>query len=146
MRTTVRKPLFVAAASLLAAGLCLGVAALPTPARAADQMVTATDKDDKGKVTVAPGGTLVVRLESNRTTGFSWHVHRGDSKMLKLQGQPKYEAPKGGAIGAGGHQVFTFKVAAPDNTDTVLELYYMQAGSRDPKPGKTYTLNVHVAK
>jgi inhibitor of cysteine peptidase len=145
MGYTVRKPLLAAAVSLLAAGLCLGVAALPTPARA-DTPVTATDKDDKGKVTVAPGGTLVVRLESNVTTGYSWHVHKNDAKQLRLQGRPKYERPEGGAIGAGGHQVFTFKVAAPDNTDTTLELYYTQAGSRDPKPGKTFTLNVHVAK
>lgn len=145
MGSRMRKPLYLAAASLLAASLFLGVTVPPTSALA-DARVTVTEKDDKGRVMVPPGGTLVVRLASNATTGSNWHVHKIDAKRLKLQGPPKYERPEGGGAGAGGHQVFTFKAAGTNNSGTVLELYYMQAGSRDPKPAKTYTLNVHIGK
>src|SRR5262249_11548527 len=77
----------------LAAAAYLGLAALDTGSAAAygDKgkvvTVTAKDKDKEGKVKLARGETLEVRLPSNRTTGFSWQIGKIDKNKLKPQGK-----------------------------------------------------------
>lgn len=106
--------------------------------------VTATEAENNGAVQVPAGGTLLVRLPSNRTTGFTWQLAQNDAKRLKPIGQPQYEAPPAGRAGAGGFQVFRFQAAGAAGSEATLQLNYLQPFDKQAKPGKTYTLTVRI--
>jgi predicted secreted protein len=104
--------------------------------------VTATEQNDNTQVYVPKGGTLVVRLESNATTGYSWRITKDDARVLKPVGKPVYERPDSRLMGAPGHQRFRFKGAAKGTTE--LELAYFGPGTNPGAPAKTYHLTVIV--
>lgn len=135
---------------MLVAGLAVKVGvfaqAAPPAAPAPAKSITATEKDDRGKLILAAGGTLTVRLQSNVTTGYGWSVVKNDPKALKLMGKPKYESPKQVIPGAGGHQVFSFQATGAIGTNTVLVLEYKRPWEKDTPPAQTLTLNVRIAK
>ena len=45
-------------------------------------VVTVTEANDGAEISLAPGQTLIVSLESNPTTGYSWAVSEIDSQVL----------------------------------------------------------------
>jgi len=104
--------------------------------------VTVKDRDKEGKVNLARGDTLEVRLPSNRTTGFSWQVAKIEKDRLKSQGKPVYEVPKKPLPGAGGVEVFRFTAEAVGKTE--LELIYKRPFEKDKPPAKTYKLTVEI--
>jgi inhibitor of cysteine peptidase len=135
----------------LSAAAYLGLAALTAEsaafgdkekAKGKTMTVTVKDKDKEGKVKLAKGDTLEVRLPSNRTTGFSWQIAKIDKDKLKSQGKPVYEAPKKGLIGAGGTEVFRFTAEAAGKSE--LELIYKRPFEKDKPPAKTYKLTVEI--
>ena len=115
----------------------------PAPAdEAKDKTVTATDKEDKGKVTVPKGGTLVVKLPITTGTGYTWEVAKNDTDRLKLAGKPTMEKPDKPVPGAKTTQVFRFEAAAAGTTELTLE--YKRPFEKDKPPAKTYRLTVKV--
>ena len=104
--------------------------------------VTVKAKDKEGKVKLARGETLEVRLLSNRTTGFGWQIGKYDKDKLKSLGRPTYERPKKPLPGAGGVDVFRFTAEAPGKTE--LELVYKRPFEKDKPPAKTYKLAVEI--
>jgi inhibitor of cysteine peptidase len=136
----------------LSAAAYLGLAALTAESAAfgdkekdkkgKTETVTVKDKDKEGKVKLARGDTLEVRLPSNRTTGFSWQVAKIEKDRLKSQGKPMYELPKKPLPGAGGVEVFRFTAEAAGKTE--LELIYKRPFEKDKPPAKTYKLTVEI--
>jgi predicted secreted protein len=122
----------------------VAVACLCLPARGKDDApkpVTVTDKENDGKVTLAKGQELIVRLVANPTTGFTWVVSKKAEKQLKQVGKPVVE--KGtGRIGAPSKMVYRFK-ALKAGTDT-LELHYLRTFEKGKKPAKTFKVKVTV--
>jgi inhibitor of cysteine peptidase len=104
--------------------------------------VTVKAKDKEGKVKLARGETLEVRLPSNRTTGFSWQLAKYDKDKLKSQGKPEYERPKKPLPGAGSVEVFRFTAEAAGKSE--LELVYKRPFEKDKPPAKTYKLTVEI--
>jgi inhibitor of cysteine peptidase len=104
--------------------------------------VTVKARDKEGKVKLAKGDTLEVRLLSNRTTGFGWQIGKNDNDKLKSLGRPTYERPKKPLPGAGGVDVFRFTAEAPGKTE--LELVYKRPFEKDKPPAKTYKLSVEI--
>ncbi len=104
--------------------------------------VTVKAKDKEGKVKLAKGDTLEVRLLSNRTTGFSWQVAKIDKDKLKAQGKPVYEVPRKPLPGAGGVEVFRFTAEAAGKSE--LELIYRRPFEKDKPPAKTFRLTVEI--
>src|SRR5262249_25661133 len=82
------------------------------PGDDARKTVTITEKENGKPVTVPAGGALLVRLRSNRTTGYTWSIHSIDSSALQAVGKPTYERPDNRRAGAEGHQLFRFNVTA----------------------------------
>jgi predicted secreted protein len=106
--------------------------------------VTATGRDNGGEVVVPAGG--VVRLASNRTTGYSWSVDPNTSRLLKLQGKPRYQSPEDAAPGTPGHQVFRFLVAEQPGADADLTLLYNPPGNRrQPRPQR-FSVTVRIRR
>jgi inhibitor of cysteine peptidase len=105
--------------------------------------VTLTDKDADAKVELAKGDKLMVKLEANPTTGFTWVIaSKEDDKLLKSAGKPDYVAPEKKALGAGGTQVFTFTAEGPGMID--VELQYKRTFEKDKAPAKTFKFKVTV--
>jgi inhibitor of cysteine peptidase len=100
------------------------------------------DKEKSGKVKLAVGDTLEVRLPSNRSTGFSWQIARVAKGKLNPLGKPMYVQPKEPRPGAGGVEVFRFTAGAPGKSD--LELVYKRPFEKDKSPAKTYKLSVEI--
>src|SRR5438094_7726240 len=75
----------------------------------ASASVTVTETQNGKTVTVRPGGTLFVRLEANRTTGYSWTAQGLDAKVLQPIGKPAYEVSSPGRPGVPGHQLLQFR-------------------------------------
>ena len=67
---------------------------------------------------VAAGGTVVVELPGNPTTGYIWQVTANDESILLPTG---YEfTPDSDAIGAGGMEQFKFNAMAPGTVELAL--------------------------
>jgi predicted secreted protein len=118
--------------------------ALPAPAEKKDKKVVVTDKDNDGKITLARGATLQVKLKFQGGTGFTWNVAKNDEKVLLPSGKPATEAIEGEKPRPGGPQlkVFTFKAAAEG--ESKLQLEYKRSFEKDKPPAMKYTLTVIV--
>ena len=96
--------------------------------------------------TLKVGDKLVVTLNSNSTTGYSWKVQGsgiGDTGILKQLGKPELLAPESDLMGAPNKTQYTFQ-AVKKGTDQ-LEFWYMPPGGAGD-PGASYALIVSVGK
>jgi predicted secreted protein len=102
--------------------------------------VTVTDKDNGGTVTLAKGDTLVVKVEGNAGTGYSWSVAKNDKSVLAFQSQATERQDKkpGGKFTA----VFNFSAAAAGGSD--IEMHYARPFEKDKAPARTFKLKVKV--
>jgi predicted secreted protein len=106
--------------------------------------VTVTEAQNEKVVSVPPGGTLIVRLVANRTTGYSWTAQNVYAKILQPIGKPVYEPPAPGRVGVPGHQVFQFRAVGAKGAKTSLNLQYARPFEKGKPPAKRYTVTVNV--
>ena len=85
---------------------------------------TLTYDDNNSSVTLNKGAFLLLRLDSNPSTGFGWEINASAAPVLEQVGDSQYEAPETGAIGASGTELFRFKAA--DTGTATLKLLYRQ--------------------
>jgi inhibitor of cysteine peptidase len=104
--------------------------------------VTVTEKDGGGKVSLGKGDTLVVRVESQRSTGYIWKIVKNDGAVLKQSGPPEYEKTEKPLPGAKGIEIFRFRAEASGTSE--LELQYARPFEKDKAPAKTFKLTVKV--
>jgi inhibitor of cysteine peptidase len=130
------------AAALLGAALlvaCGGSSGTDAPASGATIRV-APDPHGTTTVDVKVGDTVVVELDANPTTGFSWKLTAGDTFEIT---DSKYvpDPDSQGMAGAGGTQVITLKVTR-DGTSDLIGTYRQQWNSPSPgaQPDLTLTL------
>src|SRR4051812_36857468 len=103
---------------VLAGWVCL---VLSTEVAMAGPQVTLTDKDNDTKQKVAQGDLLVLHLETQPGTGFSWTLAKSDRDQLKLLSSVLLNNPNM-LPGGKAVQVFTFRATAAGMSD--LELQY----------------------
>jgi inhibitor of cysteine peptidase len=84
--------------------------------------VTLTDEDNASTVSVALGDEIVIRLESNITTGYEWEVAEVNQAVLTYLGS-EYEAPDTNLVGAGGIQVLRFEATSPGESTIALKYW-----------------------
>jgi inhibitor of cysteine peptidase len=111
-----------------------------TPTSAASgHEVDVTARDNNTTVTLPLGASLVLSLDANPTTGFTWTV--GQRGTLQ-QASRTYVPGNTSLVGSGGTQRFTFAPTAA-GTQT-LTLTYSQPFDTTTPPAKTFTLTVVV--
>ena len=115
--------------------------ATPTTAAAAPSAgLTVTEADNGQTVQVAAGGTVVVELPGNPTTGYIWQVTANDESILLPTG---YEfTPDSDAMGAGGMEQFKFNAMAPGTVE--LALANSRPWETDTPPAETFAVTVEV--
>ncbi len=117
MCTSSCRSAFVAAILFAGASLLLFAGCSSTPAP-----VTLTEAQSGQSITLEQGTDFVIRLPSNRTTGYTWMMDKGGSPVLKSWGAPEYNMNPSGIIGQGGTEIYRFTAAQPGQT--VVELAY----------------------
>ena len=102
------------------------------------------DINDSGsQVEVEKGQVLVISLESNPSTGYSWDVMEIDESILKQDGESEFiSSQSGDIVGAGGVEILRFETTGVGTT--YLELGYRRVWEEDVAPLMLYTLSVVV--
>lgn len=104
-----------------------------------------TDTNNGQPATIKVGGRIIVELEANPTTGFTWEVSNIDTTILKQLGETEYKPASSAPMpGSGGTQVLRFEAVAPGTT--TLTLIYHRIFETNVPPAKTYTIKVTVEK
>lgn len=102
-------------------------------------------QDNGGQVALKQGQVLVVSLESNPTTGYSWEVAEIDDAVLKQKGEVEYQQADAGdppKVGVGGVETFRFEAQGAGTAS--LKLVYHRPWEEGVEPLETYTLEVTV--
>ena len=106
------------------------------------QEVKATIDDAGREKQLQKGQTLVITLEGNPTTGYSWEVAEPlNEQVLRQVGEPEFKA-ESQALGAGGIQVLRFE--AVNAGKTTLKLIYHRPWEEGVDPLETYSIEVVV--
>jgi len=133
------RPLFpVSIIRMLALTLALVLPAI-NMADASD-VIHLNKKDDGITVEIEPGGTLVISLKSNPTTGCSWHVLELDASILKVE--KKEFQPRSNLLGAPGMEILCFTGLRSGATKLVLG--YLRPWEMKVKPFATFSVIVKV--
>jgi len=112
----------------------------PYPIQEAD--LNLTEADEGGAFELQRiGDQLVVALEGNPTTGYTWAVEAMDENILQQVEDADF-LPDSDAIGAGGKLVMHFRAMATGQT--TLRLVYHRPWEEDVEPLKTFTVNIAV--
>lgn len=95
--------------------------------------------DSKPFVTDAPvpveavvGQEFELRLESNRTTGYSWSLVKNYSHKILNLIATDYEASKTGLMGAPGTQIWKFTADSEGQTEVIF--HYARSWEKDVPP------------
>jgi inhibitor of cysteine peptidase len=67
-----------------------------------------TEADANHTVGLELGQELVIKLESNRSTGYSWSLAETENPILTSLGEPTYQT-SGALPGAGGFETWRFR-------------------------------------
>ncbi len=122
----------------------LGVVMLAACASTAvGRTVTISKCDTTARLQI--GDTLVVRLESQITTGYAWSVAAQTTGIMKLAGEPVVDWKKDRDVDGGSeHQVFQFSAGAAG--DDTITFHNKRAWEKDKPPLKTCTIVARVEK
>lgn len=99
---------------------------------------------DGQSVELSAGQELILTLEANATTGYSWAVDQIDASILAQQGEPGYAVnnPDPQVIGGGGRAIFRFQAVAPGQSE--LRLIYHRSWEQGTAPARTFTATIVV--
>jgi inhibitor of cysteine peptidase len=102
-------------------------------------------QDNGSRIEVEKGQTLVVTLDSNPTTGYSWEVVEGQGTILQQQGEAQFQPSNAGdqqLVGAGGAETFRFEAAGAG--EVTLKLIYHRPWEKGVEPLETFSVQVVV--
>ncbi len=110
--------------------------------KSASPVVTITDADNGKDIDLPTGDTLVVRLTSNPSTGYTWAI-KGDPSPLRLV---KSSAKKNNQTGhaAGAPVTQEFRLAATSSGMATLTLEYHRPWEYTAGPAKTFAVKVNA--
>ena len=97
--------------------------------------------DNGGRADLAEGEVLVITLESNPTTGYSWQIAAGGGSVLQQIGEAEF-SPQSDLMGAPGVETFRFEAASSGQAE--LSLLYQRPWEKDVEPLQTFSLQVFV--
>jgi len=131
----------LAAASLAACGSSGGGGDGGSPA--APKTIEITPVAQTGTTTdAAVGDTIVVSLEANATTGYSWEFTAGDTFTIESSKYVPDPSPSNVA-GSGGTQVVTLKVTKAGSSD-LTGTYRQQWNSPSPGAQPDFSMTVQA--
>jgi inhibitor of cysteine peptidase len=122
---------------------CLAVALSACGGSGGEGATTLTAADSGTTIDVPAGREIVVELESNPSTGYTWQLQKGLDTAVVEQVSQRYEQDEGteNMVGAGGTDTWTFRAVGPGKTTIALDyLRTFEEGSTT----STFTITVVV--
>ncbi|HEY8198767.1 MAG TPA: protease inhibitor I42 family protein [Candidatus Limnocylindrales bacterium] len=103
-----------------------------------------TAADSGSAIEVPNGQSIVIRLDANSTTGYSWQQAPGlDESVVKFVSESYQQATASpGMVGVGGTDTWTYEAVGAGTT--TIALAYQRAS--DPTATQSFTVNVTVAQ
>ena len=103
-----------------------------------------TEKDNRRRIGMTPGGILTPKLEAIPGTGYSWHVIEDEPDLLDALGSSIFEPISGesrnGIIGGSVYQLFRFR--AKNSGTVLLQLHCKRGWESKGAPLKTFSITV----
>lgn len=106
------------------------------------KQVNLTAADKNSQVDVKSGDKIVITLEGNPSTGYTWEVNDLNTTILEQVGDPVFSSSNPGLVGSVGSLTITFK-ALKAGTAT-LTLVYHRPWETGVDPIDTFAVTVTV--
>jgi inhibitor of cysteine peptidase len=119
----------------------IGIALLLVLLAGCDKVVNVDFSMNGSSVTLEKGQQMVLKLESNPTTGFDWEIVGLGPAILKQVGEVEYKSDSM-LIGSGGVDTWTFEAVGSGQMN--LQLIYHRSWEKDIPPIETFDLDVTV--
>ncbi len=103
-----------------------------------------TEKNNGDSINLKVEDIVVIRLESNLTTGYSWILDKKTDTLIVSMVDSEYiqSVEDKELVGAGGHEIFTFKAVSKGKTSIILN--YERPWEEDEEPLETFEINISV--
>jgi len=103
-----------------------------------------TEKNNGDSIELTIDSEFVIKLESNPTTGYGWILdEKTDTSIVSMVGSEYAQSEEDEElVGAGGHEIFTFKAIA--SGDTTVLLNYERSWEEEEEPLETFEINISV--
>ena len=99
---------------------------------------------DNGKTfQVKAGEQIIIELEGNPSTGYTWEAKGLDTRLVRQVDDPVFKSSNPGLIGSGGSLTLNFKILKAGST--TLTLFHQRSWETDIKPQATFSVFV-IAK
>jgi inhibitor of cysteine peptidase len=92
-------------------------------------------------IQVNVGQTFTIRMQSNPSTGYGWQLSKALDNRISLVTNV-FLSPDSKLMGAGGHEIWTFKAVAQGQTEIAME--YVRPWENDQPPVRTNVFKVIV--
>ena len=110
--------------------------------KSSPSQIIITDQDNGKDIELPAGGSLVVRLNSNPSTGYSWAI-KGDPSPLRLvKSSTKKNSQTGHAVGAPVTQQFRLTAVSAGMASLTLE--YHRPWEYNVAPARTFKVRVNA--
>jgi inhibitor of cysteine peptidase len=103
-----------------------------------------TEKNNGDSIKLAVDDTVIIKLESNPTTGYGWILdEKTDTSIIAIVDSEYVQSEEGEElVGAGGHEIFTFKALVSGDTDIILN--YERSWEEEEEPLETFEISISV--
>jgi inhibitor of cysteine peptidase len=103
-----------------------------------------TEKDNGKRLVLKRNEIIMVNLESNPSTGYSWDLvdENMDDVVLLIASDYHASSKDKNLVGGGGYQIFTFQARSSGSADIILS--YRRPWEEETKPLETFRLDITV--
>jgi len=103
-----------------------------------------TEENNGDSIKLAVDDTVIIKLESNPTTGYGWVLDGKTNTSIITIVDSEYAQSEEDEelVGAGGHEFFTFKALASGDTDIILN--YERSWEEEEEPLETFKISISV--
>jgi inhibitor of cysteine peptidase len=129
--------------SLVVGIACGGKSATPTPTPTMINEIIVDVSYNNSEVTLAVGDRLIVTLDSNATTGYSWNLSAISDTSVIAKVSDEYVAPTSAPplMGQGGQEAWPFE--ALDAGTAIISMKYIRSWETE-EPADTFEITVNV--
>jgi inhibitor of cysteine peptidase len=115
----------------------------PTPTPTVNQ-VNVDASDNGSEVALSIGDQLIVTLDSNATTGYSWNLSAISDASVIVKVSDEYVAPTSTPplMGQGGQEAWTFEALAAGTAN--ISMKYIRSWETEAEPAETFEITVNV--
>ena len=135
--------------ALLSAGIACGSkneSTTQTPTTTpAHTNVSVHASNSGGQVNISVGDLLIVKLDSNKTTGYSWNLSAISDTSVITKVSDEYITPPPSdppIVGQGGYEKWTFEALAAGTAN--ISMKYFQPWNSAAEPAATFSITVNV--